>query len=145
MPDGNLSENGAWRRLRDLFFVVGKNRTGTEGALTYPHGTSNAFELAFGPRGWYLKFPNSSANSTPSRVRPTTTSSSLPIVKWNSTWLYTQKPRTRVMPTTEGTTVTMMPMTRTYTRGDFLATMMQRTFAARKCRWGGVRTDTARV
>ena len=52
----------------------------------------------------------------------------------------------------EGTTVTMMPMTRAYARGDLLATMMQRTFAARKCRrvscertWLVFRTNDDRI
>jgi hypothetical protein len=68
------------------------------GAFTYPHGALTTFELAYGPRGWYLKHPYDSSNKTLINFLRTTISP-LPVVKWNFTWRYTRPYRTKLFTT----------------------------------------------
>jgi hypothetical protein len=82
-----------------------------DGAFTYPHGRLSTFELAYGPRGWFVNYPFSSSNVTAIKFLQTTTSQ-VPAVKWNSTWLYTRRSRTRMFTTTTTTTI---PITTTTT------------------------------
>jgi len=69
------------------------------GAFTYPHGALTTFELAYGPRGWYLKHPFDSSDKALTNFLRTTTTSSLPVVKWNFTWRYTRPQRTKLFTT----------------------------------------------
>lgn len=109
-----------------LFLVT--DRAPADGAFTYPYGHLNTFELAYGPRGWFVKFPFGTSNTTAWKLLQTTTTA-LPVVKWNSTWRYTQRVRTRIFPsffttrktimttmtTTIRTTTTTIPLTKTST------------------------------
>ena len=69
------------------------------GAFTYQHGALTTFQVAYGPRGWYLRYPFESSNKIFGPFfHPTT--AQLPVVKWNFTWRYTRPQRTRVFRTT---------------------------------------------
>ena len=94
------------------FFPV-TDRAPADGAFTYPYGHLNTFELAYGPRGWFVKFPFGTSNTTAWTFLQTTTTA-LPVVKWNSTWRYTRRFRTRIFPsffTTRKTIMTTMTTT----------------------------------
>ncbi|CAF3795119.1 unnamed protein product, partial [Adineta steineri] len=81
-----------------------KNNSSTTlaSAFTYPYGNLTTFELAYGPRGWFLKYPLNSSNMTATKVLQSTTTE-LPVFKWNSTWRYIRRLRTRVFVTTTTT------------------------------------------
>jgi len=85
-----------------FFFFLEINTSTAVGAFTYPHGALTTFELAYGPRGWYLKQPSESSNKT---VR-TTTTVQLPVVKWNFTWPYTRSLETTLSTTINTSTTT---------------------------------------
>jgi hypothetical protein len=89
-----------------FFFVLGINTSTAIGAFTYPHGALTTFELAYGPRGWYLKHPFDSSSKTLINFLRTTTTAQPPIVKWNYTWRYTRPPRTHLFMTTNTSTTT---------------------------------------
>jgi len=78
--------------------------TTAAGAFTYPYGHLTTFELAYGPRGWFLQFPFASPRITSSKFLQTTTQ--LPVVKWNSTWRYIRRPWARIFTTTRTATKT---------------------------------------
>ncbi len=81
--------------------------TTAAGAFTYPYGHLTTFELAYGPRGWFLKFPFVSPRITASKFLQTTTATTqLPVVKWNSTWRYIRGPWARIFTTTRTATKT---------------------------------------
>jgi hypothetical protein len=90
---------------RFSFVSLEINTSTAIGAFTYPHGALTTFELAYGPRGWYLKHPYEPSNKTLINFLRTTTSQS-PIVKWNLTWRYTRPLRTKLFTTTIITTTT---------------------------------------
>ena len=78
------------------------------------------FEVAYGPRGWYLKHRFSSSSRTwsePVRTRTTTTTttSQLPFIKWDYTWYFSRPSRTRVLTTRRRSTTIVTPTTTTTT------------------------------
>ncbi|UJR33037.1 hypothetical protein I4U23_020496 [Adineta vaga] len=80
--------------IRNRNFKVKLSSTSAS-AFTYPYGHLATFDLDFGPRGWFVKYPYGSSNMTATKFLQTTTTPT-PIVKWNSTWLYVRRLRTRV-------------------------------------------------
>ena len=77
--------------MLSFFFFLELNTSTSVGAFTYPHGALTTFELAYGPRGWYLKYPFDSSNKTLTKLlRTTAPSSELLITKENSTRSTTQ-------------------------------------------------------
>lgn len=89
-------------------------------AFTYPYGRLTTFELAYGPRGWFLKFPFGSPHVTVTRFLQTTTTQ-YPVVKWNSTWRYIRRSRTRFFTTRWTTTTTTTTTTTVSTTTTILA------------------------
>lgn len=105
-----------------LLFCVGINTSTAIGAFTYPHGALTTFEVAYGPRGWYLRHRYSSSSRTwfePVRTRTTTTTTSttttsqLPFIKWDYTWYFSRPSRTRVLTTRRRSTTIVTPTTTT--------------------------------
>ena len=92
--------------MNDLLFYLEINPSTTSaGAFTYPYGRLTTFELAYGPRGWFLQYPFASPHTRVTKFLQTTTTP-LPVVKWNSTWRYIRRPRPRLFTTTRTTTKT---------------------------------------
>jgi hypothetical protein len=86
--------------VKNFFFL--EIQTSTQvGAFIYPHGALSTFELAYGPKGWYLKHPFRLLNKTITNfIRTTTTRPPLSDVKWNFTWRYNRPQRTKLFTTT---------------------------------------------
>ncbi|CAF1272754.1 unnamed protein product [Rotaria sordida] len=83
------------------------------GAFTYPYGHLTTFELAYGPQGWFLRSPFISSNKTTATKFLPTTTSQLPIVKWNSTWRYIRRSWTRISTTMTTRSPTIKTITAT--------------------------------